>query len=99
MLYKIMMDTLLLNNEQAAKNLISKLKDYNLGNVDGENVESLVSVVSMAVSCLEKIIDPVSGLSAVPKDLSKKLVQVLQTTSVDQFNCVFKSIETDALNA
>ena len=44
--FKIMIDILQNNSSEAAKYLISTVKDIKISNYDGENVEQVVSLIS-----------------------------------------------------
>ena len=94
-MFKIMMKWLVMNTREAANHLISKLEDCKLTNVQGENVLKLTSVVGATVKRLGQMKDP-QQRPYLPDDLNVKLLYVLQTTSVVDFNETFKFMKKSA---
>ena len=86
--FKIMIDILQNNSSEAAKYLISTVKDIKISNYDGENVEQVVSLIRGATSRLENLLDD-KGKTAIPEDFVDDLIDILQTTSVSEFNELF----------
>ena len=85
--FVLMMNQLLSNTESAALHLQKRLKDLSLATIPGENV-------SKAVSLARGAIDRLQSISKVPDDVVMILLRIFQTSSVDEFNNVFKLLET-----
>ena len=96
LLFKVMMDQLLINTRDSADHLINKLKNFDLKNIQGEDVGKLTTMVRAVEKRLENMKDPTTKRPYLPDDLNVTLLRVLQTTSVDGFNKIFDLIETQA---
>ena len=96
LLFKIMMDELLINSDAAGQALVAILKKLRIDQLEGENVNKVVGLVRAAVNRLGNIKNPVTGKNAIPDDLNEILLKVLQTSSVTEFNSIFAHIETGA---
>ena len=79
--FKIMINIL-------AKYLISTVKEINILNYGGENVEQVVSLIRGATSRLENLYDD-KGKSSIPESFINDLIEIFQTTSVTEFNELF----------
>jgi len=93
LLFKIIMDILLLNTQDAANHLIAK---YDLKKVREEDVTTVASTVGAVVKRLEQMKDPITHRPYLPDDLNEKLLKVFQTTSVEEFDETFKFIKKQA---
>ena len=96
LLFKLMMDELLLNTREAANHLVNQLETTKLQNIQGEKVTDLTSIVQNTAKHLENMKDPTTNLPLLPADLNAKLLTVLQTSSVTDFNEIFHTIEKNA---
>ena len=88
--FKIMIDQLQTNSEDATQYLLDTLKNLKISNFKGEDVTTVVSLIRGAVSRLKNIRNPHTHTHAVPEDLAKTLLGVFQTSSVSDFNEFFK---------
>ena len=88
--FKLIMDELVINTREVADHLVDKLKAYKLSKVKGEDVTAMTRIVRASVRRLKNMKDPVSGTSYLPKDLAKKLLDILQTSLVPDFNKRFQ---------
>jgi hypothetical protein len=80
--FKLLMDLLQNNSAEAAEYLVNVVKHLKISNFDGENILNVVSLIRGAVKCLTSLKDA-TGQSALPKDLANHLLDVFQTSSVD----------------
>jgi hypothetical protein len=87
--FKLLMDLLQNNLAEAADYLVNVVKNLKISNFDGENVLKVVSLIRGAVKRLTNLKDA-RGQSALPTDLADHLLDVFQTSSVDDFNSLFK---------
>jgi hypothetical protein len=87
--FKLLMDLLQNNSAEAAEYLVNVVKHLKISNFDGENILKVVSLIRGAVKRLTNLKDA-TGQSALPKDLATHLLDVFQTSSVDDFNSLFK---------
>jgi len=93
LLFIIMMNHLQSNTEEAVEYLQNALKKIQIRDYEGENVEHVVSLIRGAYRRLKNL-GPHD--SKVPKELPKQLVEIFQTSSVSDFNDVFKHIALDS---
>jgi hypothetical protein len=87
--FKLLMDLLQNNSAEAAEYLVNVVKNLKITNFPGENILKVVSLIRGAVKRLTNLKDA-TGQSALPKDLADKLLDVFQTSSVEDFNSLFK---------
>jgi hypothetical protein len=87
--FKLLMDLLQNNSAEAAEYLINVVKNLKISNFDGENILKVVSLIRGAVKRLTNLKDA-TGQSALPKDMANHLLDVVQTSLVDDFNSLFK---------
>jgi hypothetical protein len=87
--FKLLMDLLQNKSAEAAEYLVNVVKNLKISNFDGENVLKVVSLIRGAVKRLTNLKDA-RGQSALPTDLADHLLDVFQTSSVDDFNSLFK---------
>jgi hypothetical protein len=87
--FKLLMDLLQNNSAEAAEYLVNVVKNLKISNFDGENILKVVSLIRGAVKRLTNLKDA-TGQSALPKDLADHLLDVFQTSSVEDFNSLFK---------
>jgi hypothetical protein len=91
--FKIMMDKLQNNSEDAATYLISVVKNLKITDYDGENVDNVVSLVRGAHKRLLNLKSRTQK-SLLPDDFAETLLQVFQTSSVPEFNTLFAHEKT-----
>ena len=91
--FKIMMGILQSSSEEAAKYLIKTVKETKITNYNGENVETVVSLIRGAVYCLQNLR---SGTypDSIPTDFVEEIVRLFQTSSLERFNSTFALIDT-----
>ena len=82
----IMMNHLLSDTEEAASALVTKVKTFEIRKITGEDIYKVVSLLRGAINRLTYI-------HKLPEEMVKILLQVFQTTSVDDFNATFSLIE------
>jgi hypothetical protein len=87
--FKLLMDLLQNNSAEAAEYLVNVVKNLKILSFDGENVLKVVSLIRGAVKRLTNLKDA-RGQSALPTDLADHLLDVFQTSSVEDFNSLFK---------
>ena len=80
--FKLMLDVLVADNAVVADSLITHLKGLKISAVQGENVNSVVSLVRHACRRLRDI-------SRLPQDIELILLALYQTSSVPDFNSMF----------
>jgi hypothetical protein len=78
----LMMNHLLSDTEEAASALVAKVKTFEIRKITGEDIYKVVSLLRGAINRLTYI-------HKLPEDIIKILLQVFQTTSVDDFNATF----------
>jgi hypothetical protein len=75
-------------SEQHLKYLKDKVETLKISDLEGENVDTAVSLINAAYSIF--ISSSTATQSCVPPEWSKTLIQVFQTTTVPEFNQIFK---------
>ena len=90
--FKILMDTLQNNSEEASLYLINMVKQLNISKLDGKNVATANTLIRSALSRLTNLKDE-NGKSRMPDDMYKSLIKVYQTSSVAEFNETFALLE------
>jgi hypothetical protein len=83
LLFIIAMHTILSNMEESAFALQNRIKTLKLTNIPGEDVSKAVSLICRALVWL-------CMLKKVPDDLPRILLKVFQTSTVADFNALFK---------
>lgn len=86
--FKIMIDILQNNSDEAAKYLISVVKNLKITNYDGENVDKVVSLIRGAYNRLTNLRSNTKQ-SLLPDDFPEMILKVFQTSSVMEFNTLF----------
>jgi hypothetical protein len=86
--FKIMMDKLQNNSEDAAAYLISVVKNLKITDYDGENVNTVVGLIRGAHNRLLNLKSKTQK-SLLPEDFAETLLQIFQTSSVPEFNTLF----------
>jgi len=84
--FKIMMNIITSNTEEAIRTLTSKLSTFKITSIQGENINKAVSQLRGAYRRLlisEKV----------PHDISDRLINVFRNTSVEEFNSTFKTMK------
>ena len=81
----IMLQQLVSNTEEAARSLQNRLEKLHISAIEGENVDKAVSQIRGAIGRLGQI-------NKLPQDLTRKLLAIFQTTSVEDFNGTFKHL-------
>ena len=82
--FKILIDLLVTNTEHMAESIIANITNFRISSLQGENV-------STAVSMLKANCESLYHIKRLPSDIEVRLLRVYQTTSVPEFNSVFKS--------
>jgi hypothetical protein len=90
----LMLNVLLSNTAEAARTLESRVKNFKITSLRGEDVDRAVSLLRGALKRLNHIKKSDATWKA---DMTITLIKVLQTTSVDKFNAIFEGIERDRL--
>ena len=83
-----MMKRIISSSEDAVVSLISKVKGMRIMDFEGENVPKATGQIKLAIKRLEI-------LDKVPADIERIVLDVLQTTSVPEFNGFFKQLHTN----
>ena len=86
--FKIMMDVLQTNSEEAAEYLVTTIKNVKVSNFDGESIPRVVSLIRGAVKRLTNL-KTRSGTDALPNDFVDTLIEIFQTSTVAEFNETF----------
>jgi hypothetical protein len=81
-------------SEQHLEHLKDKVETLKISDLEGENVDTAVSLINAAYSIF--ISSSIATQSRVPPEWSKTLIRVFQTTTVPEFNQIFKDEEKDA---
>jgi hypothetical protein len=81
-------------SEQHLEHLKLKVENLRISELEGENVDVAVSLVNAAHSIF--ISSSTATQSRIPPEWSKTLIRVFQTTTVPEFNQVFKDEEREA---
>ena len=79
------MKHLTVNNEAAAQAIKSRLERLRLSNVQGENVEKVVSIVRSAIKRLKNV-------NSLPDNIMKILINIFSSSSVPEFNGYFSQM-------
>ena len=87
--FKILMDLVQSNSERAIKHLISSVKSMDIKNFDGEDVTAAVAQMRGAHNRLKMVNIGTSNQNAVPVTFNEDVMDVLQTTSTEDFNVAF----------
>ena len=83
--FKLLMDTLQIHSKEAAEYLVTMVKNLKISNIDGENVSEMNSKIRGAINRLKNLKDE-NGKSHLPDDMPTTLLEVYQTSSVEDFN-------------
>lgn len=86
----IMMNLLLSNTDAASEALVKRLRNLDLSKVQGEDVDKVVSLSRGAIIRLQHI-------QKLPADIVSILIDIFQTSSVPDFNSIFKMVESQRL--
>ena len=78
---ELIMDT----SETVAITIVTRLENLHLNQTEGENVLMVVSLLRGAIKRLNR---------RLPQDINSKILKVFQTTSVQDFNDIFKYMST-----
>jgi hypothetical protein len=90
----LMLNVLLSNTAEAARTLETRVKNFKITSLRGEDIDRAVSLLRGALKRLNHI----KKSDAIWKeDMTITLLKVLQTTSVDKFNAIFEGIERERL--
>ena len=77
-----------LSSEDTVVSLISKVKGIRIIDFEGENFPKAIGQIKLAIKRLEI-------LDKVPADIERIVLDVLQTTSVPEFNRFFRQLHTN----
>jgi hypothetical protein len=86
LLFIIMLNILLSNSEAAAESLIKRVRDQCIDAIQGKNVDKALSWLHAALHRLKHI-------GKTPLDITKTLLTIMQTSSVEKFNDTFHYYE------
>ncbi len=92
----IMINKLLSNTEEAAVTLERRVRSFNISQLPGEDVDKAISLLNGAITRLSQIKNKAvsrPGDQDFYNEITKIVIRVMQTTSVDEFNGVFQHIE------
>jgi hypothetical protein len=84
--YFIMIQLIQTDAEQAVRTLTEKLEKLSLKSLAGENIFT-------ACSLIRGVMDRLKTVNKVPHDVEATILDILQTSSVDDFNSVFKTLQ------
>ncbi len=87
LMFLIMMKKLQVDTDAAVEYLRNSIKTMKITNFDGEDVSRVVSLIRGAWKQLKGV-----GESKVPTNFSKQITSVLQTSTVPEFNAIFKHL-------
>ena len=92
----IMIGKLLSNTEEATITLQNRIKNFKITTLPGEDVSRAVSLLKGAIRRLahikrKKIRVDIDWFA----EITRQIIKVMQTTSVDEFNEVFKTLDRD----
>jgi hypothetical protein len=83
--YYTMIQLIQTDAEQAVRTLIDKLEHLSLKTLSGENIFTACSLIRGVLARLKSV-------NQVPHDVETTLLDILQTSSVEDFNTVFKTL-------
>jgi len=83
-----MMNVITSLSEEAVRSLIEEMKTIKISEEPGENVAKIVSKLRGGISRLR-------NLNKLPQDVLKQLIRIFQTSSVPNFNGLFKTVESN----
>ena len=86
--FYLLMQRLQVNSERAIKHLIACVKKMDVKDFDGENIIEVVAQINGAHQKL-KMVSFGTATSAVPMSFNEDIMDVLQTSSTEQFNAAF----------
>jgi hypothetical protein len=81
------MSKLLSNTEEASDALTKRIRDFNISNLQGENIDKATSILGGEVKRLSQI-------NRVPQNIFQTMLQIMQTTAFPKFNNTFELMET-----
>ena len=81
------MDILQNDSNEAARYLISTVKNINVSTYDGENINEVLSLIRGATNRLNNLSNSKKDL--IPEDFLTNIIKLFQTTSVAEFNNLF----------
>lgn len=84
-------------SESAIANHLEKVSRLKISKLEGENVDEAISLIKTAHSILISASTPDQNF--VPDDFPKTVLKVLQTSSVSDFNMIFKEEQREAERA
>ena len=90
--FKIMINILQNNSNEAAKYLIQTVKDIEITNYAGENVSTVVSLIRGATNRLNNL-ENKYGKSQIPEDFITDIIKIFMTTSVPEYNELFSHFQ------
>ena len=84
-------------SETALDKLKSRLENLKISDLEGENIDDVISLIKAVRNTFRN--SSTAERNYMPQDFSKMVLQVLQTSSVDEFNSVFKDEYDKAVRA
>ena len=88
--YHVMIHLIQSDVERAARGLIVRLEKMTLRSLSGENI-------FVACSLIRGVYDKLLSIGKVPDDIDNTILRIMQTSSVDEFNDVFKTLSHNNL--
>lgn len=88
--YHVMIRLIQSDVERAARGLIVRLEKMTLRSLSGENI-------FVACSLIRGVYDKLLSIGKVPDDIDNTILRIMQTSSVDEFNDVFKTLSHNNL--
>jgi hypothetical protein len=90
------------NNDTCLQNLVNRLRNLKVNEMEGENVGRLCMLTSGLIDRLQGASkyttpDGVTHYAHIPDDFIKILLKMFQTTSVPDFNAIFAGLERDLM--
>jgi hypothetical protein len=86
--FLLMIKQITSTTEDATRAMILKLTNMTLRDIPGENVDTAISQIRTALTRLRTV-------NQVPHDIRKKLIEIFQRTSVENFKKVFETMENN----
>ena len=94
----LMINKLLSNTEEATVTLQTRIRNFNITHLKGEDITRAVSLLKGAIRRLAHIKRKKQGSDHEWYDeMTRQVLKIMQTSSVDDFNDIFKEIERNRL--
>lgn len=90
--FKIMAEFLVINSRDAVTTLLASVRALDISKIPGEDVGHAVSLISGTYDFLKNL-ESIDSSERIPKEFTRHVLQVLQTTSNSGFNLFFQTME------